>query len=129
MFRKYASLVLATVMIVSACASTPSDGPRRQFDLITTEEIEATNVSNLHQLVERLRPRWLDVRGQQSFSTPTAIVVFHGQSYLGGVEMLRQMGKGEARVMRYLDGPTASATLPGLSGRQVEAAIVINPRD
>lgn len=128
MMRRYASLSVVAVLLLSACASAPSDGPRRQYDLLTTEEIEAANVSNLYQLVERLRPRWLDTRGQQSFSTPTAVVVFHGQSYLGGVEMLREMGKREARVIRYLDGPTAQATLPGLGSRQVEAAIVVNPR-
>lgn len=127
MMRRYASLGVVAVLLLSACASAPSDGPRRQFDLITTEEIEAANVSNLYQLVERLRPRWLDTRAPQSFTTPTGIVVYHGQAYLGGVDMLRDMGKREARVLRYLDGPTAQATLPGLGSRQVEGAIVVNP--
>lgn len=127
MMRRYASLGVVAVLLLSACASSPSDGPRRQFDLITTEEIDAANVSNLYQLVQQLRPRWLDMRAPQSFNTPTAIVVFHGQSYLGGVDMLRDMGKREATVLRYLDGPTAQATLPGLGSRQVEAAIVVNP--
>ena len=126
--RKSIALGLMTVLLFWGCASSgSSNGPRRQHDVITSAEIEAANVSNLYQLVERLRPRWLDVRARQSFNANTSIVVYQGQSYLGGVDMLRQLGKDAAFTLKYLDGPTASATLPGLGMKQVEAAIVINP--
>jgi hypothetical protein len=127
MVIKRVSLALAAVLLLGGCASSGEGAPRGQYDVITAEEIEAANVSNLYELVERLRPRWLDVRARQSFSVNTAIVVYQGQSLLGGVDMLRQLGKDAAVRLRYLDGPTASATLPGLGTRQVEAAIVLNP--
>ncbi|HUG40647.1 MAG TPA: hypothetical protein VMM12_09185 [Longimicrobiales bacterium] len=117
---------LLAALAASACASAGGTA-RPRTDVITAEEIEATRVSNLYELVQRLRPRWLDLRSSQSFTSDTQIVVYQGQSYLGGVEMLRQFGRESAHRLIYLDGPTASATLPGLGTRQVEAAIVINP--
>ena len=127
MFKRL-TLIAIGVLLISACASAGSSGPRRQSDLITAEEIQAANVSNLYQVVERLRPRWLDSRARQSFNSPQEIVVYQGQTFLGGVEMLREFGPDSAFAIRYLDGPTASATLPGIGMRQVEAAIVINPQ-
>lgn len=120
-------IALVAALLITACASSSSSGPRQQSDLITAEEIASTNVSNLYQLIDRLRPRWLDVRSQQSFSSATEIVVFQGQTFLGGIDMLRQLGPDVANAIRYLDGPTASASLSGIGSRQVEGAIVINP--
>jgi hypothetical protein len=119
--------VLVGLLAVAACASTAGTGPQIRQDVITGEEIERSRVSNLYQLVERLRPRWLELRSPQSFTSTTQVVVYQGQSYLGGVEILRQFGKDTAHRLIYLDGSTASATLPGLVTRQVEGAIVINP--
>jgi hypothetical protein len=119
--------VLVGLVAVTACASAGGTGTRPRQDVITGEEIERTRVSNLYELVERLRPRWLELRSPQSFTSRTQVVVYQGQSYLGGVEILRQFGREAAQRLIYLDGPTASATLPGLVTRQVEAAIVINP--
>ena len=122
------SLLLVSVLLFSACASTPSSGTSRRSDLITAEEIESVNASNLYQVVERLRPRWLEIRARRSFNSITQIVVFQGQTYLGGPDMLKQFGKDAAQSLRYLDGATASATLPGMGTRQLEGAIVIRPR-
>lgn len=119
--------VLVGWLVVTACASSGGSTPSVRQDVITGEEIENARVSDLYELVQRLRPRWLELRSPQSFNTRTEVVVYQGQTYLGGVEMLRQIGKEAAVRLIYLDGPTASATLPGLTTRQVEGAIVINP--
>lgn len=122
-------LVSAALAGAVGCASSGyTDGPRPDPDVITAEEIEATEASNLYELVHRLRPRWLDVRTSRSYSAPTEIVVYQGQAFLGGIDILRELGKGAAHRLVYLDASTASATLPGLGSRQVEGAIVINPR-
>lgn len=123
------NFVLVGLLAAAACASAGERGPRARQDVITAQEIEETRVQNLYELVQRLRPRWLELRSPQSFTSDTQIVVYHGQSYLGGVEILRQWGKESAQRLIYLDGPMASATLPGLGTRHVEAAIVINPLD
>ena len=121
------TFVLVALLVVTACASAGGSGNRTRQDVITAQEIEQTRVSDLYELVQRLRPRWLEVRSPQSFNTTTEVVVFQGQSFLGGIEMPRQFDKDSAVRLIYLDGPTASATLPGLTSRQVEGAIVINP--
>lgn len=127
MVRKWTSLALLAV-VLSACASGPSYGRQRRTNVITADELATITVSNLYQAIDRLRPRWLQVRAQRSFSTTTAIVVYQGQTYLGGTDILRQLGVEGVQELRYLDGPTASATLPGIGTRQVEGAIVINPQ-
>lgn len=125
---KRVSVMLAVGLVFSACASAPSSGTSRRANLITAEEIESVNASNLYEVVERLRPRWLDIRARRSFNSVTQLVVFQGQTYLGGPDMLRQFGKDAAQSIRYLDGATASATLPGMGTRQLEGAIVIEAR-
>ncbi|MHC4922442.1 MAG: hypothetical protein ACYTKC_23035, partial [Planctomycetota bacterium] len=65
------------------------------------------------------------VRGIRGFNVETEIVVFQDRMFMGGLDMLRTIGIEGIYELRYLDGPTASASLPGLGGRHVEGAIVI----
>lgn len=120
-------LLSLTVFAPTACATTGYERTGGDPNVITAEEIQAAEVNNLYQLVERLRPRWLDVRARRSFNSTTQIMVYQGQTLLGGVDMLRQFGKNAAYRLRYLSAAEASATLPGLGSRQVEGAIIINP--
>lgn len=127
-------LVLAVMAVVGSvgCASTGGGSTTRlDQNLITSEELAELPVSNLYDAIQRLRPRWLTVRAQQSFGTPTSVVVYQNQTQLGGFDALRQLGLDAVTSIRYLDGATASASLPGIGTRQVEGAIVIytNVRD
>lgn len=123
-----AALLLA---VVSACATTSSDGPRRSSNVITAEEIaELTTVSTLYDVVHQLRPRWLTVRGGRSIGggIQTSILVYQDQTYLGGPDVLRQIGLDLVRSIEFLDGPRAAAELPGLGSRHVDGAIVLRTR-
>jgi hypothetical protein len=124
---KRAVLPLLGLLIITACASGggPS-APRTRQDILEAQEISTITVSNMYEAVQRLRPQWLQVRAQQSFNGTTAIAVFQGRTYLGGPEALKEVGPEAATRLRYLDGVTASATLPGLGSMHVEAAIVID---
>lgn len=124
--------VLATVLAVivaGACASRggsiPAGGDQ---NVITRAEIEATNVPDLYDVVQRLRPRWFTIRGSRSFGLETGVVVYQGQTFLGDINVLKDLGRDVAESLRYLDGARASATLPGLGGRHVEGAIIIDAR-
>jgi hypothetical protein len=132
MLRKTSYLAILLVVsggILSACASSASDASRAEQSRITAQELEAVRANNLYQAVERLRPRWLVVRGGRSFERETVIVVYQNQSRLGGPDVLRSMSIGSARWLQYLDGPTASASLPGISrGQHIQGAIVIHTR-
>jgi len=83
-------------------------------------------VRNAYEAVERLRPRWLTVRsGPRSFNVETEVVVFQGMMLLGNQDVLERIGIDGIYEIRYLDGATASASLPGLGGRHVDGAIII----
>ena len=116
--------------VVAGCASTPKgDSGESRMDLLTREQIMETGATNLFDVVNRLRPRWLTVRSTRSFSMETEIVVLQNDMLLGGVDALRQMSPELAFEIQYLDGAAASVSLPGLmSGRHVEGAIVVRTR-
>lgn len=123
-----ASLLLVAVM---GCASS-GGGTRTDLNRLTEAEIQSVDVATMYDVIQRLRPRWLDARAATSFGGSTDVVVFQGQSHLGGVDVLRQLSPDAARWLEYLDGAQASASLPGMGSRRVEAAIVIHttpPRD
>lgn len=120
--------VLVAVAVANGCATTKSGGSGGRSDVITREEImSAEGVRNMYELVQRLRPRWVTVRSQdRSFGMTTEIGVFQGQTYLGDVETLRQMGHTMAYELRWMDGPTAMSSLPGLGGgKHLSGAIII----
>jgi hypothetical protein len=129
-FRATPLLVLAFLLAAAGCASAGSGagGPARgDYDVLMQDQIASVSVGNLYEAVERLRPRWLTPRGGQSLSgISTDILVFQGQTNLGTVEVLRQLPANTAARLRFLDGPTAAATLPGLGSRHVAGAIVID---
>jgi len=120
---------LMASLLAAGCASTRG-GERSRSDLLTREEIMGVQgATNLYDVVQRLRPRWLRPRAQErSFSMETGIVVYQDQAYLGNESALRQFGPSAAYQLRYLDGPTASATLTGLPAQFVAAAIIISTR-
>ena len=103
--------------------------PGTDTNVITREQIYEVDVTNAHTLIERLRPRWLTVRGgPRSFRLETEVVVFQDDMLLGGTDVLRSLGVEGIYRITYLDGATASATLPGMSSRHVAGAIVISMR-
>lgn len=112
-------------IVIVGCATADPSRSRVDPNRITRAEIVEVDVADLYEVVQRLRPRWLEVRGSRSFGGETEVVVYQGQSFLGGPEVLRQFDPAAAESLRYLDGPTASASLPGLGSRHVEGAIII----
>jgi hypothetical protein len=116
---------LAAALVLTACASSGTEQGSRNTSILTREEMVEMRVSNVYDAVERLRPRWLQIRTQMSLTSPTEIVVFMDRNYLGGPEMLRQFSPNDVARVRYMDGTTASATLPGMANRSVEAALII----
>jgi hypothetical protein len=126
-------LLAAAVGVVVACASSSGgEGVRPDSRVISRAELNdlmEMGVRNLYEAISRERPRWLVVRGgMRSFSTETAIPVFQDQTYLGGLDVLERMGVEGVYEVRYIDGPTAQATLAGIQDRHVEHAIVVYMR-
>lgn len=127
-----AVIVLALGLLVAGCASTGENArPRSDPDELTREEILSVEARNLYEVVQRLRPRWLRAErraGERSFGLETNVVVYQGQTRLGTVGVLAQWSPSAAYHLQWLDGPKASATLPGIGSQHVAGAIVIRTR-
>jgi hypothetical protein len=84
-------------------ARTASGGAR----VIGEADIDGSTASNLLELVQQLRPSWLQQRsfvGGQGYPT-----VYLGTQPLGSVERLREVPTHNVREVRFLNGPEASS--------------------
>lgn len=131
---------ISLLAIAAACAST--DGARRGADsaVITAEEVAASPVNNAYDLVQALRPRWLNERGQQRLTTTqrrdaagravrgmdtSAIVAYVDGTRLGDVNALRTVNTSDIRSVRHLN--SSEATLQFGSGH-THGAILVTTR-
>ena len=123
-------LSVAIFAVAVACQPRTDSSPRPNSQLITRVEIEETGARNLYEVVERLRPRWLVMRGPRSLAnSQTLIVVFQDNMLIGREpNVLRNMGPDGVYSMRYVDGALAQATLPGIGNDHVEGAIIVSMR-
>jgi len=118
--------ILALAVLLPGC--TPlNHGPRGDRNLITPQEIAESDARNAYELIQRLRPLWLQSRGDRSVRLETAIVVYQDGAMLGGIDTLEGIPIELVRSVRALDSAEAGR-LPGLGSRHVERAIMISTR-
>jgi len=130
MNSKLLSLGLTAALLVSACAGTRAGAGTRDSMVIAAAEIEQqrlAGVQDLHELVTRVRPRWLQMRSERSLNLETTILVYKDAGRLGGVDALRGYPLENVTSIRYLDSAQAGA-LPGNRGTHVQGAIVISTK-
>ena len=119
---------IALVLVLSACAGAGRGAAVRDRNAISASELEQmrqAGVRDLYEAVNRLRPRWLDVRTNRSLQLETVVLVYVNDSRLGGVEALREYPLTNVATLRYLDSAQAGL-LPGAGSVHVEGAIVIS---
>lgn len=117
--------------VLGACGSAgPRDqGPDR--NRLMADEIVAANVLTVYDAVDRLRPRWLEVRATRSAfggAMDAGVVVFMDRTRLGGPDELRRLAPRDVAWIEYLTGSEAAARLPGIHSANVEGAIVVHMR-
>lgn len=128
------TLVLAVgiASLATACASAREGTDQGTSNTLTRDQIMGVQgARNLYDVVQRLRPRWLNVRAEnRSLGGGQAeILVYQDQSRLGNVEMLRQLDPTLPVELRYLDAATAVGTLPGIgAATHVAGAIIVVTR-
>jgi hypothetical protein len=126
----HASVRTLLILTLAVCAwgcSSLNQGPSRDRNLISEEEVLASDARNAYELVERLRPLWLQSRGDRSTRLGTEIVVYQDSAMLGGIDMLERVPIELVRSVRALDAAEAGR-LPGLGSRHVERVIMIVTR-
>ncbi|HSJ24137.1 MAG TPA: hypothetical protein VK929_05660 [Longimicrobiales bacterium] len=124
---RMAFLLVVAGFVAAGCASSGERVGSSTSTTLSQEDMAQVPGATLYEIVDRLRPRWLQVRHTMSMSgTPGQIVVFMNNSYLGGPDMLRQFQASDVIEVRYLDGPQASAQLRGYDSTvHVVGAIVM----
>lgn len=128
--RRVSQLSIPIVLaLATGCASggSATAASAEDRDRVSAEELSTVFVSDLYQALQRLRPLWLQSRGPRAVNQETQIAVVVNGTYFGPVETLSQISTQSVVEIRRLDGPTASATIPGIlgSGRNIESAIVV----
>jgi hypothetical protein len=110
----------ALLMAVAACGPASGAGPmpRSNARVISQVEIEQTPASNLYDLIQRLRPGWMQQRAAAgAYGYPT---VYVGSQVLGGIERLREISLSNVREVRYLDPIEATSRF----GRTVPFGVI-----
>lgn len=100
-------LLMGAMLVLVGCATT-SDGVTRDRNRITAEEIADAPAANAFDLVQRLRPSWLRVRGAGSIHTESPIRVYvDGMSY-GNLSSLRQISISDVVQLERLGAADAT---------------------
>jgi hypothetical protein len=106
-------LTLGLLVIGAACgpANTTVGSPRTRTNVITLEEIERRGqYSNLYELVQELRPRWLRAQGPDTFmGEQGAVQVRMDGNPLGSVEQLRRISPSGVTSLEWVSPIDASA--------------------
>lgn len=123
-----AGAALSFLAIVCIACAGGGEGPRTESDpeRLTREEILSVGVTNLYDAVQRLRPRWLEVRAPRTIvGMDTGVVVVMDRTYLGDVDELKRMGIEMAASMQYMAGPQAAAEFALPRDRHIEGVIIV----
>jgi outer membrane cobalamin receptor len=105
-------LLIAFAGLLAAChpqPSSPSAGTSR--NVITQEEIDAADATNVYDVVAKLHGSYLNDRGRASIRTNThsrAIVFLNDQEY-GIPETMRNIPPGRIGEIRFFPGTDAAA--------------------
>jgi len=102
--RRVAAVLL---LLVAAChRGLPVPAPAS--DVLTQEQMRENNFTNAYDAIASLRANWLVVRGTDSFSTPSEVLVYYDQTKLGGVENLKAVTVNQVVYMRRYSGIEAT---------------------
>lgn len=101
------------IWLLAGCASAATQtGTNREVrNLLTQEQLAATNTTNLYEAIEKLRPEWLTARGPTSVTNTAPAVpnVYMNGSMLGRAEYLRDLRVLDVTEVRYWEPGPASA--------------------
>ena len=106
-------LAASLLTLVSCASSGTSSSSRSRTDatLITREQIDEHHFTNAYDAVAALHSNWLLAKGTDSFASPSQVRVYVDNTFLGGVESLKNVDANTIRGIRWIDGIAATARL------------------
>lgn len=116
----------AFVAAATACAPRSSASGSGNRNVISIEEVQELNRLNVFDLVQRLRPSWLQTRGVDSFQQSNAVVAYLDGTRYGLARDLRNVRSTDVLEVRYLD--SRQATMRFGVGHPSGAILVITRR-
>lgn len=110
------AVAAAALLGLGACGGQPRavgapvpPATRTRSDMITTDDLQRGHWSNAFDLIEALRPRWLNNRGSDTIiGTPTEVQVYLNDSRLGGPQTLRGVSVTGITSVQFIDGVSAA---------------------
>lgn len=99
--------LLALAVTACAGAGTGATG-RTDRNMISTAEIEQAGFGDAYQIVQALRPLWLQKRGPSTINLEEGVKVYLDGSLLGGPDLLRQISIQTIDRIRYMDAIEAT---------------------
>jgi hypothetical protein len=118
-------VVLLALTACSAATSGTSSTGGRNLDLIGREEIVASNRSTAWEVIEMIRPQWLQGRSVQSVNRQGGILIYLDDVRYGNLDALRTINARDLWAMERFNGTAASQRWgPGHS----DGVIVISTR-
>ena len=115
-------LILSAFLCGACAAAGTLPGSRASQNEITRAELERNPGSTAYEIIQRLRPQWLRLRGQQSLTSETDLVVYVNNARMGGAESLRGISLAGVEYLRFLDA--AAATLRWGAGHSSGAILI-----
>ena len=110
---RYLSIAFFLLIIgIAACSSTGSKAKKGRYsrNLISAEDIKSHNTSTASEIIQRLRPLWLQVRGRKSLLSEDAslpVVYVNGRTY-GGLGSLSNFSANEIVEIRFYSAADAT---------------------
>jgi outer membrane cobalamin receptor len=112
-------ILLVSVLVgLAACASKPSSeatpgqpapAQRGSTNVITQAEIERTAATTVLEVIERLRPNYLQTRGAISMTQKdVGVVVYADGTLLGDVSALSRISAADVKRIEYLSASEAT---------------------
>lgn len=100
------ALVALLVGTSAACSTRQSSAVPTSRNLVTREELTATNARMVYQALERVRPSWLTSRGPANIgnvrdATEAVANVYISGSRMGDLEFLKQVYVSDVHEVRF----------------------------
>ncbi len=115
--RHLGSIALLIVLVSTGCSTTGGRTSRSgNSDLLTATELEPMISLTAYQAIRRLRPNWLNARG----NAPPPVVFVDGVR-MGGLEVLSSLSATDFVEMRHRSAPDATTLYgTGVGGGTIE---------